>query len=96
MGVQDPTPPGGGKPKGETKMKKTFEILAIAVLTAFAGSALAQAPATGTLKNDRAAVKADRQAIKADREKLKADRAAGNKDAVAADKARLKADHGKL
>ena len=30
----------------------------------FAGTALAQAPAPGTLKADRAAVKADRQAIK--------------------------------
>ena len=43
----------------------------IALLT-FGGAVFAQAPAPGTLKNDRAAVKADAQAIKADREKVAA------------------------
>ena len=47
----------------------------IALLT-FGGAVFAQAPASGTLKNDRAAVKADAQAIKADRQAAKAAKAA--------------------
>src|SRR5260221_9703507 len=73
-----------------------LKTLVASVLMAFAGTALAQAPAPGTVKADRAAVKADERAVKADVKQMRADRKAGNKDAVAADQAKLKADREQL
>ena len=53
-----------------------LKVMTMIALLTFGGAVLAQAPAPGTLKNDRAAVKADAQAIKADRQAAKAAKAA--------------------